>query len=95
MMAEPRFHRNPRVIHQELSGEEGSVLLHLDTGAYHTLTPVATRIWELLSLPAAEAEIVERLEAEFDAESEVLRRDVDEFLRELKARELVREDPSS
>ena len=86
--------RHSRVLHQDLAGEEGTVLLHLDTGAYHALTPVAARIWELLSSPCTEEEIRERLEREFEVEPAVLRDDVARFLAELRERGLIRNDRS-
>lgn len=82
------------VVFQILAGEEGAVLLHIGTGQYHTLNPVATRIWELLESPRTESELSRHLEAEFEASGESLEEDLRTFLQELSVRNLIHLDSS-
>jgi PqqD family protein of HPr-rel-A system len=91
MSAPAALHRASDVVFQRLTGEEGSVLLHLGTGQYHTLNPVGTRIWELLESPRTQAELERELEGEFAVEADVLAQDIRSFLSELQERNLVRE----
>lgn len=90
MSAPAALHRASDVVFQRLTGEEGSVLLHLGTGQYHTLNPVGTRIWELLESPHTPLELEQELAGEFAVESEVLAQDIQTFLSELQERNLVR-----
>ncbi len=84
--------RTPGVVSQTLAGDEGSVLLNLDTGVYHGLNPVGTRIWELLETPRTEAELRKCIAQEFEVEPEVASTDVRAFLESLDERKLVQLD---
>jgi hypothetical protein len=53
------------------------------------LGPPADRIWALLETPATVEELVERLCSEFTAESDAIRRDVEEFVTDLERRGAV------
>lgn len=80
---------NPRVVYRELADDAGGVLLHLDTGAYHGLSPTGVLIWRLLD----EARTFGSLLADFVAQVEGTPPEVDseiaEFLEELGKRDLV------
>jgi hypothetical protein len=80
------------VVFQTLAGEEGAVLLHVGTGQYHTLNPVATRIWELLESPRTESELSRHLQGEFETGGESLEVDLRTFLQELSVRNLIHLD---
>jgi hypothetical protein len=43
-----KIRRNPNVVARALGDEEGGVLLHLDSGAYHGVNQVGLLIWELV-----------------------------------------------
>ena len=93
-MSSPTFvERASDVVFQTLAGEEGAVLLHVGTGQYHTLNPVATRIWELLESPRTKSELSRHLEAEFEASGKSLEEDLRNFLQELYVRKLIHLDP--
>jgi PqqD family protein of HPr-rel-A system len=77
------------VLYQALGGEEGAVLLHLDSGQYHTLNPVGARMWEILESPMTKEELGQRVIAEFDASAKDVAKDVEKFLQELLERNLV------
>jgi len=81
--------RTADAVFQNLAGEDGAVLLHLGSGQYHTLNPVGARIWELLETPMSEAELTQRIVAEFDADNTAVAQDVKTFLGELLERQLV------
>lgn len=94
MTANPVFRRTPDVVFQNLAGEDGAVLLHLTSGQYHTLNPVATRIWEILETPMDEEALKRRIEQEFEADAVTVAQDVRAFLESLLERKLVHRDPS-
>lgn len=81
----------PNVISEVVDGE--AVLLDLRSGTYFALNRVATRIWELLQLGAAETALRTTLLNEFDVADEALENDVNVWLRELEARGLIATTP--
>jgi hypothetical protein len=87
-----RITRAKNVVSQSLPGEEGAVLLHLDTGVYHGLDPVGSRIWELLDSPRTEDELTELMAEDFDATPEILSSDIRDFVESLSERKLVETD---
>jgi hypothetical protein len=86
-----RYRRHDRVEYRPLA-DEGGVLLHLDTAAYHGLNDVGARIWELLdgvTLP----DLVLRLSERLGESPATLADDAAEFLAHLTERGLVVEEP--
>lgn len=75
----------------EASVDDVTLLLNADTGRYHSLNPVAARIWDLLGEPVDEAGIVAGLLAEFDVAPDACRQAVSTFLTGLRERGLVTE----
>jgi hypothetical protein len=69
-------------------GEE-TVLLHLRTGTYFGLDPVGSRVWRGLEDARAVADICADIAAEFGAEPDQVREDVDIFLRDLAEHQLI------
>ncbi|HEV7289951.1 HPr-rel-A system PqqD family peptide chaperone [Sphingomonas sp.] len=67
------------------------LLLNAETGSYHGLSPVASRIWELLADPTDETALVSQLLAEFAVTPEQCAREVTDFLAALRARGLIDE----
>lgn len=78
------------VVFRDLAGE--AVILNLATGIYFGLNEVGTRIWHLITEHGATEKVVETLLAEYEVEEEQLRRDVDDLIRQLMAKGLVRND---
>ncbi len=79
---------NSSVVSAQLDGE--AVLLNVDSGVYFGLDSVGTRIWELLSVGAGEAEIFDRLLDEYQVDAQQLHRDLAGFLDVLVSKSLVR-----
>ncbi len=79
---------NESVVCAELDGE--AVLLNVETGIYFGLDSIGARIWALLVDGAGQAEILDRLLAEYDVEPAELRSDLSEFLSRLAAKGLTR-----
>lgn len=73
-----------------VDGEE--VILHPGTGQYHGLNGVGTAIWSRIDEPVTVTALVSEIAAEYDAPTERVRPDVEAFLRELQAQELIRVD---
>lgn len=78
---------NPNTLHRELQGE--GVLLQLDSGEYFGLNEVGQRIWALLVENGDLSAVASRLVDEFDAEPEVLSRDLNELVDDLVSRRLL------
>ena len=81
------FRRDNRVEYRPLA-DEGGVLLHLDTAAYHGLNELGARIWELLD-GVTVAELVSRLSECFDEVPPSLAEDTAKFLSQLTERGLI------
>jgi hypothetical protein len=88
--AEAKVARNPNVAHHELGGDEGSVLLHLESGAYFGLNTTGSLIWQLLDQPMTVAELLAHLRSRLPEAPPELESDVQAFLDDLRRREIVR-----
>jgi hypothetical protein len=87
-MPSPARTINTSVVCAEL--EEEAVLLHVEAGVYFGLDEVGLRIWNLLVAGTTEAELFDRLLAEYDVEPDQLRSDIADFLDDLEAEGLLR-----
>lgn len=82
--------RNGEVFAAEV--DETVLLLNAEAGSYHSLNPVAARIWALLAEPTSETAIVDRLVEEFAVTPEECGKEVTSFISALRARGLIVED---
>ena len=82
--------RNPRTAFRDLSGDQGAVLLHLDTAAYHSMNEVGTAIWNLLDQERTFSELIDGLRDQLEDVPPALETDIEQFLRALEERDLVR-----
>ena len=80
--------REDRVVHRVL-GDGGSVLLHLDSGAYHGLNPVGAEIWALIDGRRAAPEIADELRLRVAGAPDTIGDEVRAFLEELHERGLI------
>ncbi len=69
--------------------ENESVILNLNTEAYHGLDDVGTGIWKAIIQAASIQEAFETLLSEYDIEPAQLRQDLDDFLEKLHQRGMV------
>jgi hypothetical protein len=81
--------RNERAIFRELSENEGSVLLHLDSGAYHGLNPIGTLIWNMIGDGATLHDLIEGVRSQLTDPPASLRSDVEAFIDDLAGRDLL------
>jgi hypothetical protein len=79
--------RREGVAAQIADGE--AVLLDIESGAYFSLDPVGSRIWELCDGTRSTAEIVSVICDEFDVAEDVAMADAREILDELQSEKLV------
>jgi hypothetical protein len=89
-MIEPTtvLHRNPRVEYRTLANGEGTVLLNLETAAYHGLNEIGSWMWNKLD-GLTFAELLKSLMDELQEAPPNLEREVADFLKELDARDLI------
>jgi hypothetical protein len=80
--------RNPGLFAADMDGE--LVMMSVARGEYFGLGGIAPRLWALLETPTTPAALRARVLAEFEVDEETCRRDVDGFLAEMIAKELVR-----
>lgn len=72
-------------------GDE-AVMLNLASGVYFGLNSVGTRIWQLISEHGSTEKAIEALLAEYEVDEGRLRRDVDDLIRQLSEKGLVKTD---
>jgi hypothetical protein len=82
------FQASDDVVAREVGGE--MVLLDLASGLYFGLDPVGGRVWQALSENSATLDqLVDVIEAEFDAPRAVIEQDLERLLDDLAGRKLV------
>lgn len=76
-------------------GQDGAIVLDVQQGQMFNLNLVGSRILELLECGSSESQIVDTVSREFNADVEVVKNDVREFLETLKAYKLVENQRSN
>lgn len=79
--------QSPNVVFRDLDGE--AVILDLESGTYFGLNDVGTRVWHLVGAGCREAEIVDTVAAEYEADRETIAHDVTKLLEALRSQRLV------
>ena len=70
-------------------GQDGAIVLDVQQGQMFNLNLVGSKILELLENGSAESDIVSVIVREFDANREVVEKDVREFMELLKKHRLI------
>lgn len=86
-MRDKQIKLSDNVLMQKVADE--AVLLDLDSQSYFGLDPVGTVIWECITENKPEADIIDSITAVFEVDAEVARRDLQEFLRQLRQDKLI------
>jgi hypothetical protein len=73
---------------RSLGDEEGGVLLHLDTAAYHGLNGVGALAWSLLEGVTFER-LLEELRSQLEGVPPTFEEEIAEFLSDLAERDLI------
>ena len=81
--------RSERAVFRELAGEKGSVLLNLDSGAYHSLNAVGTLIWNLIGDGSTFGDLVDGVRSALTDAPAGLHGEVDSFVQDLLQRDLL------
>lgn len=68
----------------------GSVLLSLRAGAYFSLNPIASEIWQMLAKPCRVGQIFASLSEGYSVDAQAIANDVTQFLQSLVNHRLVR-----
>jgi hypothetical protein len=76
------------VVHTEV--EQHTMLMSIELGKYYSLSPVGTRIWQLLEEPQSISQLLEQLQEEFDVSEDECRKDLTFVLEQLEERLLLR-----
>src|SRR5919108_3193708 len=83
----PDFIINPKVVGETVEGE--TILIHLETGSYYSLTGAGAEIWELVAAARSTAEIAGELATRHGRSSDEVRAAVDELVAELEREDLL------
>jgi hypothetical protein len=84
-----RISRNPDVVFRSVEEEQGGVLLHLQSGAYHGLNQFGSLVWGLIEHETRFADLVDGVRAETEDAPVSVDEDVSSFVEDLSARDLV------
>jgi len=87
MRAKQSFHIPGSV--KEIENQDGAVLLDIEQGVCFSLTPVASRIWQLLKVHCELEHIADTIAAEFTAPRNLVEQDLSEFLHSLRQHRLL------
>lgn len=79
--------RNQSLVWRELDGE--TAIISGDNQALHTLNGVGSRIWSFLDGTHDIADIVSTISNEYQEDEEIVKRDVTEYLDDLKELNLL------
>ncbi len=82
------YQRTDKMLTAALNDE--LVMMSVELGHYFSLNAVGTRIWELLETPRSFDALLATLTEEYEAEPEVIRSEVGNFLARLESEGLVR-----
>ena len=80
--------RSPTVLAAEVDGE--IVMMSIDKGRYFGLDDIASDIWKRIDPPCPFGELIERLAADYDADRNIIARDVGALLERMAAQDVVR-----
>jgi hypothetical protein len=83
--------RSAGIFYAEVRDE--GVMLNVDTGRYHSLNDVGSRIWELLEAPQTPAQLRDRLLEEFDVDAQECETAVLDFVGKLLDRGVIQAEP--
>jgi hypothetical protein len=78
---------NNKILFQKLGKE--AVILQLESEMYFGLDEVGTRIWEVLKQEGSTEKALSILLEEYNVEEEVLRKDIEELIEELKKKKIL------
>jgi hypothetical protein len=78
------------VVFRSLTEGQGSVLLHLDTGAYHGVNETGATVWALLERDKTFAVLLDELSAMLSRVPVTLEDEIRTFLRDLERRDIIR-----
>jgi hypothetical protein len=87
--SDPIIRRNDRAAFRALTENEGGVLLHLDSGAYHGLNPIGTLIWNLIGEGAKLSDVVGAVRIKLTDPPADLQADIETFIHDLAERDLL------
>ena len=89
---ERRFRINtPAVASEIIDGE--AVIMNLKTGAYFSARQTGSLLWSWIEQGIPQSAMVQALQAAFEAAPELVAREVERFIAELIAHDLIREVP--
>ena len=77
---------------RETSNQDGAVLLDIEQGICFSLNPVGLRIWQMLKLRYSTDQMADLLQREFQVPRPSLVADISDFLAQLEAKHLIRDD---
>ena len=80
---------NKEILFQKLGKE--AVILHLESEEYFGLDEVGTRIWEVLKQEGSTEKALSVLLEEYNVDKEVLRKDIEELIEELKKEKILKD----
>ena len=84
-----RISRNPDVVFRSLEEEQGGVLLHLQSGAYHGLNDFGCLVWRLLEHERTFQSLGEAVRAEAEDVPDSADQDLSAFVEQLRERDLL------
>lgn len=81
------FKVSDHVLFQEIMGNY--VLLNMESEKYFGLDEVGARVWQILADEENPSKVLEQLQAEYDVDPEILRKDLIKLIEEMRQENLI------
>lgn len=69
--------------------EENIIVVTSQTRKMHILQGIGQRIWQLLENPIKQQDLIDQMQAEYDADPLQIKQDVEEFLEQLVEKSII------
>jgi hypothetical protein len=81
------FQIAPQVLRELIDGEV--VIINMQSGSYYSLTDTGAIVWEMLEQAWGQADMLDRLVAQYDAEADTIAQSLDQILDQLQNENLI------
>jgi hypothetical protein len=79
--------RKEEILSSDMDGE--TVMMSVENSEYYSLSPVGTRIWEIVEKEISYKDLISQLMSEYSVDIETCKSDTEEFINELINKGLI------
>ena len=79
--------RKSEILSSDMDGE--TVMMSVENSEYYSLSPIGTRIWEIVEQEISYKDLISKLMSEYKVDADTCKSDTEEFINELINKGLV------